>query len=93
MIPMTNPVPRGSIVADLASATDTPRRCAHLNVSFGRYANQRTPWVARFWEADPPPGIQPINWLLDSHNSVTCLEDALELLNHTVGLVTSYAVT
>ncbi|MEI2693253.1 MAG: hypothetical protein V9H69_27440 [Anaerolineae bacterium] len=93
MVAMTHPVPRGSIVADLASAAGAPRRQAHLNISFGRYADRRTPWTARFWEADPPPGVRPIDWLLDSRNSVTCLEDALDLLDHTQGLVTSYALT
>jgi hypothetical protein len=85
--------PRGRVVADLASPTGEPRREAHLNVSFGLLASQQTPWAARFWEIDPPTGVQPIDWLFDSRNSVTCLEDALELLDHTQGLVTSYAVT
>ena len=93
MITMTHPVPRGVIVADLASTTGASRRRAHLNISFGRYAGRRTPWAVRFWEADPPPGVQPIDWLLDSHTSVTCLEDALDLLDHTQGLITSYALT
>lgn len=93
MIAMIHPVPRGSILADLASATGAPRRRADLNISFGRCTDRRTPWAARFWEADPPPGVQPIDWLLNSHNSVTCLEDALDLLDHTQGLITSYALT
>jgi hypothetical protein len=85
--------PRGRVVADLASPTGEARREAHLNVSFGLLASRQTPWAARFWEIDPPPGAQPVDWLFGSRNSVSCLEDALELLDCAQGLVSAYAVT
>jgi hypothetical protein len=85
--------PRGAVVADLAPARGASARLAHLSISFGPLAYPQARWAARFWELDPPPGVQPIDWLFDSRSSITCLEDALELLDRTQGLVTSYAVT
>lgn len=83
----------GSIVADLAPKKGTPPRLVSLNVSIGLVAQAPAPWAARFWEQDAPPGVQPVEWFLRSRSSVTCLEDALELLDSTRGLVTTYAVT
>ena len=85
--------PRGGVVADLASAKGALPRLAYLSISFGPLTCPQARWAARFWEVDPPPGVKPVDWLFDSHSSITCLEDALELLDHTQGLVTSYAVT
>lgn len=85
--------PRGAVVADLAPARGTLPRRADLSISFGPVAYPQARWAARFWEQNPPPGVQPIDWLFDSRSSVTCLEDALEMLDHTQGLVTFYAVT
>jgi hypothetical protein len=85
--------PRGGVVADLASAKGALPRLAYLSISFGPLTSPQARWAARFWEADPPPGVKPIDWIFDSYSSVTCLEDALELLDHTQGLVTFYAVT
>ena len=84
--------PRGTVVADLTSASGQPRRRAHLNVSFGLLAGRQTPWAARFWEINPPAGAQPVDWLFGSRNSLSCLEDALELLDNSQGLVSTYAV-
>ncbi len=83
--------PRGQLRAELTSDQSSPRTVS-LNVSFGRTADRRTPWAARFWETDPPPGAQPINWVLGSCNSLSCLEQALALLDGTQGLVSTYAV-
>lgn len=83
--------PRGGVRAELASDGAFPRT-VRLNVSFGHLHHRRPLWAARFWEADPPPGAKPVEWLLDSTDAVTCLEQALELLDGTQGLVTTYAV-
>lgn len=82
-----------SIVADLASPRGTPSRLVHLNVSYGFLAQATAPWGARFWEECPPPGVQPVEWLFGSQTAISCLEDALELLDETHGLVTCYALT
>lgn len=84
--------PQGGVIADLAP-NGSGARVACLNVSFGHLPHRQAPWAARFWEADPPPGAKPVEWLLASTGAVTCLEQALELLDGTRGLVTSYAVT
>ena len=84
---------RGSIVADLAPKNGTPSRLAHLNISFGFLAQAAMPWTVRFWEQDAPPGVQPVEWILGSRYSVSSIEDALQLLHETRGLVTIYAVT
>lgn len=85
--------PLGMVLADLASPSGVGPRLAHLNVSFGLLAHPQVPWAARFWEVDAPPGAQPIEWFFGSRASVSCIEDALALLESTQGLVTSYAVT
>lgn len=82
----------GGIVAELVSNNGTAPRLALLNVSIGLLAQAPTPWAARFWEQDAPPGVQPVEWLIGSRRCVTCLEDALELLESTEGLVTTYAL-
>ncbi len=84
---------RGEVLADLTSPNGAAPRRARLNISFGQIAQLHTPWAARFWESDAPPGVQPIEWLFGSKTSVSCLEDALALLDKTRGLVTTYAVT
>lgn len=83
----------GSIIADLAPKDGAPSRLALLNISFGFLAQAATPWAARFWEQDAPPGVQPVEWILGSRYSVSSIEDALQLLHETQGLVTTYAVT
>ena len=83
----------GNVIADVPESSRDASRLAHLNVSFGLLAHPQSPWAARFWEADPPPGAQAIEWLFGSKASVSCLEDALALLDKTRGLVTTYAVT
>ena len=85
--------PLGMVLADVTSPAGVDPRLAHLNVSFGLLAHPQVPWAARFWEVDAPPGAQPIEWFFGSRASVSCLEDALALLESTQGLVTSYAVT
>lgn len=82
----------GGIVADLAPGNGTPPRLARLNISIGLLPQAPAPWAARFWEQDAPPGVRPVEWLLGSRSCVTCLEDALELLDSTEGLVTTYAL-
>jgi hypothetical protein len=84
--------PLGNVIADLAPNGSAPR-LAYLSVSFGHLPQRQAPWAARFWEDDPPPGAKPVEWLLGSTGAVTCMEQALELLDGTRGLVTSYAVT
>lgn len=84
--------PCGRIVADLAPTETTPSRLAHLNISFGLLKRDSAPWAARFWEQDAPAGIQPVEWLLDSRSCLSSLEDALQLLHDTPGLVETYAV-
>ena len=84
---------RGIVLADVSDSSDRASRLAHLNVSFGLMAQPQVPWAARFWESDAPPGVQPIEWLFGSKTSVSCLEDALALLDKTRGLVTAYAIT
>lgn len=83
----------GGIVADLAPQNGTPSRLARLNISIGLLAQAPAPWAARFWEPDAPPDVQPVEWLLGSRRCITCLEDALELLDNSDGLVTTYALT
>lgn len=84
--------PIGCILAELAPTAGQPPRLATLHVSIGLLPHLPSPWVARFWEADAPPGARRVEWLLTSRRCITCLEDALELLDHTPGLVTQYAV-
>ncbi|MDW8317780.1 MAG: hypothetical protein RMN53_08060 [Anaerolineae bacterium] len=82
----------GHIVAELPPTAHRPRRLARINVSIGRLPYATAPWAARFWEPQAPPGAQRVEWLLTSRRCLTCLEDALELLESTPGLVAEYAV-
>ena len=38
-------------------------------------------WVVRTWEANPPPGVTPIEWLLLTSVPVQTLDDALERID------------
>jgi len=78
------------IVADLATPHgDFPRR-AHLHISFGSLTEKPASWGARFWEEDAPVGAPPIEWVLFSPIPVESVQDALQLLNQTHNLVTSF---
>lgn len=85
--------PRAFLRAELAAPNGATLRRADLQVSFGFLAAPQAPWVARFWEEKAPPGAKPVEWFLGSRATVTCLEDALDLLACTDGLLTAYTVT
>lgn len=84
--------PIGCILAELAPTAGQTPRLATLHVSIGLLPHLPSPWAARFWEPDAPPGARRVEWLLTSRRCLTCLEDALELLDHTPELVIQYAV-
>lgn len=39
-----------------------------------------TCWVVRVWEANPPAGVKPLEWILLTDQPVTCLADALRVM-------------
>ena len=39
-------------------------------------------WAVRVWEADPPRGVEAIEWLLLSSQPATCLNEALQITEY-----------
>lgn len=78
------------IVATLTPKNGTCDRRAHLLISFGLQAYSTSLWGARFWEDDAPKNTRPVDWLLDSEQPVSCVEDALQLLRNRPDLVMEF---
>lgn len=78
------------IVATLAPKNGTCARRARLLISFGPQACNAPLWGARFWEEDAPKNTRPVDWLLDSEQPVSCVEDALRMLRNRPDLATEF---
>lgn len=85
--------PRASLVADIAWSDKKEIPEAHLHISYGFAGKWQAPWAIRVWEATSPVGRQPIEWIVPSQKALSCLEDALELLEETSHFVLSYTLT
>ncbi len=81
----------GWYTADVPAADGRPARTANLSVSFirvlvappgkrlGHYENKPLlMWAVRAWEARPPQGCKPLEWILLTNVPVTSTADALE---------------
>ncbi|MFZ2488992.1 MAG: hypothetical protein WAZ19_12840 [Anaerolineae bacterium] len=84
--------PRALLVADIVWSDKKEIRTAYLHISYGFAGEWQAPWMIRVWEVTPPVGNQPIEWTIPSQRALSCLEDALELLEKTSHFVLSYAV-
>ena len=71
-----------------------PARAAEVGVSWqevavrpprqsrgGGSGRPLTAWVVRAWEADPPPGVEPLEWILLTNVPVRTLEQAFERID------------
>ncbi len=82
----------GERTLDIPTKPGQAARTAYLSVSW-QSVTLRSPrhqpgeeslltvWVVRTWEATPPSGVTPIEWLLLTSVPVACLEDALERID------------
>jgi hypothetical protein len=75
------------VVADVVVKKDVPLRRVHLLVSYACPPNDVWSKRARFWEADVHIDTESIEWLLESQETITCVEDALQLLRSRSDLV------
>lgn len=85
-------MPRAMLVADITWSDKKDLRTAYLHISYGFAEKWQVPWAVRVWEVAPPAGKQPIEWIIPSHTALSCLEDALNLLESTSYFILSYAV-
>lgn len=83
-------VASAGIVATLTPKNGTCARRAHLLISFGLQAHSTPLWGAQFWEEDAPKNTKPVEWLLDSEQPVSCVEDALQLLRNRPDLIMGF---
>ena len=75
---------------ELPATKQSKARTAHLAISFGsvrllpplsQQASTLRPlvvWVVRVWEAEPPPGVEPVEWVLLTSVPVQSLAQAWE---------------
>jgi hypothetical protein len=75
---------------DLPATKQSKARTAHLAISFGsvrllppesQQASTLRPlvvWVVRVWEAEPPPGVEPVEWVLLTSVPVQTVAQAWE---------------
>lgn len=79
----------GQRTLDIPASPKQAARQAHLAVSWQSITIRKprntpgeekniTVWVVRTWEKNPPPDIEPIEWLLITSVPVQLLQDALE---------------
>jgi len=84
--------PQATILADLKQADGAWPDSAYLNISYGLAAQAHYPWVARIWEAQIPTGRSAIERLILSKNAITCLQDALELMDAMPDMIADYVL-
>ena len=83
--------PRATLLADLMQ----PGLASHpiyLHLSYGLAAQTDVPWAARIWEPQAPRQRQAIEQIILSHDAITCLQDALDLIEATLMTSTSYVL-
>jgi hypothetical protein len=86
--------PLGTTTLELRTRPGQPRRTATLSLAATpvvigaprrtgiRPADQPpiTAWAVRVWEADPPAGVAPLEWILLTDQPVTSLADAVRVM-------------
>jgi hypothetical protein len=79
---------RGEEILELPARRDRPARQARVQISFGsltimptQYTSNKSSieaWIVRVWEPDPPPGMEPLEWVLITSVPTETVDQAWE---------------